>query len=120
MPAVKGDVAMSRTVVVASFVLLGCSPATTKEPVGLADHDASVEASVADGNKLSDFEVGETAPVEPEPIDPKTCEESQKTGSYVGCDYWPTVVANIVWPIFDFTVIAANAGDDPADVVVTG
>jgi hypothetical protein len=38
----------------------------------------------------------------------------------VGCDYWPTVVANVVWSIFDFAVVVANAGATPATVTITG
>jgi hypothetical protein len=52
--------------------------------------------------------------------DPKTCEQAVASKSYIGCDYWPTVVANNVWSIFDFAAVVANAGDAPADVTVTG
>ncbi len=53
------------------------------------------------------------------PVDPKTCAEAAQAKSYVGCDFWPTVTDNIVWPTFDFAVVVANAGTSPADVVVT-
>jgi hypothetical protein len=52
--------------------------------------------------------------------DPQTCEEAASAKAYVGCDFWPTVVANNVWSIFDFAVIVANAGDTDADVQVSG
>jgi len=52
--------------------------------------------------------------------DPRTCDEAAARRSYVGCDYWPTVVANNVWSVFDYAVVVANAGTEPADVVVTG
>src|SRR5215472_15501484 len=32
--------------------------------------------------------------------DPRTCAEAEAAHSYVGCDYWPTVVGNYVWSIF--------------------
>ena len=48
-----------------------------------------------------------------------TCEEAAASNSYVGCDYWPTVVANNVWSLFDYAVVVANAGSEPADVTVT-
>lgn len=51
--------------------------------------------------------------------DPKTCEQAASIRSYIGCDFWPTVVGNNVWSIFDYAVVVANAGDDPADVTVT-
>jgi len=51
--------------------------------------------------------------------DPKTCEEAKTTKSYVGCEFWPTVLANPVWDIFDFAVVVANSGDQEADVTVT-
>lgn len=52
--------------------------------------------------------------------DPKTCAQAQEFKTYLGCDFYPTVTANMVWDIFDFAVVVANAGDTPADVTVTG
>ncbi len=52
--------------------------------------------------------------------DPATCDEAVRRTSYVGCDYWPVTLANAVDPAFDFAVVLANAGERPADVVVTG
>ena len=51
--------------------------------------------------------------------DPKTCAEAEDSKSYVGCDFWPTVVDNIVWEEFDYAVVVANAGGEEADVTVT-
>jgi len=53
-------------------------------------------------------------------MDPATCAEAAANKSYIGCDYWPTVVANAVWSIFDFAVVVSNAGANPATVTVTG
>ncbi|HET6585575.1 MAG TPA: IgGFc-binding protein [Nannocystaceae bacterium] len=50
--------------------------------------------------------------------DPKTCEEAEEFKTYIGCDFWPTVTANAVWPIFDFAVVVANAGDSEVEVTV--
>src|SRR5262245_31516098 len=52
--------------------------------------------------------------------DPKTCDEAATYKSYVGCDYWPTVTSNVVWSIFDFAVVVANAGDSDAKITVDG
>jgi hypothetical protein len=51
--------------------------------------------------------------------DPVTCEEAAALKSYIGCDFWPTVTANNVWSIFDYAVVVANAGSEPASVTVT-
>lgn len=51
--------------------------------------------------------------------DPKTCAEAAEARSYVGCDFWPTVVDNVVRKDFDYAVVVANAGDEPAEVTVT-
>lgn len=51
--------------------------------------------------------------------DPKTCAEAATTKSYIGCDFWPTVVPNPVWDVFDFAVVVANSGEQQADVNVT-
>ncbi|MCC6644331.1 MAG: IgGFc-binding protein [Polyangiaceae bacterium] len=50
--------------------------------------------------------------------DPETCEQAALGHTYVGCDFWPTVLDNIVRPDFDYAVVAANAGAQPADVTV--
>ncbi len=50
--------------------------------------------------------------------DPKTCQQAADSHTYLGCDFWPTVVANNVWSIFDYAVIVANAGDTAADVTI--
>ncbi|HSQ68208.1 MAG TPA: IgGFc-binding protein [Polyangiaceae bacterium] len=49
-----------------------------------------------------------------------TCQNAAAAKSYVGCDYWPTVTGNNVWSVFDFAVVVANAGANPADVTITG
>ncbi len=51
--------------------------------------------------------------------DPKSCTEAADSKSYVGCDFWPTVVDNIVWPVFDYAVVVANAGNNEALVTVS-
>jgi IgGFc binding protein len=51
--------------------------------------------------------------------DPQTCEQAATSKTYIGCDFWPTVVANNVWSVFDYAVVVANAGMDPAEVTVT-
>lgn len=52
--------------------------------------------------------------------DPTTCAQAASAHTYVGCDYWPTPVANNVWSIFDFAVVVANAGATDGSVTVTG
>jgi hypothetical protein len=54
------------------------------------------------------------------PMDPDTCAQAEADRSHVGCDFWPTVTANNVWTIFDFAVVVANAGQQTAEVSVTG
>src|SRR5580698_6785339 len=53
-------------------------------------------------------------------LDPQTCAQAAQAHSYIGCDYWPTVLANTVWDIFDFAVVVANAGQSSANVSITG
>src|SRR5208283_1264155 len=63
---------------------------------------------------------GSFGPSIPASDDPKTCAEAAASKSYVGCDYWPTVLANNVWSIFDYAVVVANAGTSTAQVIITG
>jgi hypothetical protein len=51
---------------------------------------------------------------------PTTCAEAAMQKSYIGCDYWPTVTANSVWSIFDYTAVVANPQTTTANVTVTG
>jgi hypothetical protein len=52
--------------------------------------------------------------------DPTTCAQAAASKSYVGCEYWPTVTANVVWSGFDFTAVVANTQTVAASVTVTG
>jgi len=52
--------------------------------------------------------------------DPTTCEEANTFRTYLGCEYFPTVLGNAVNPIFDFAVVVANASDEEASVHVDG
>ncbi|HVY49115.1 MAG TPA: IgGFc-binding protein [Minicystis sp.] len=50
--------------------------------------------------------------------DPVTCAQAAASHSYIGCDFWPTVVNNSVWSLFDFGVVVANASDQVVNVTV--
>lgn len=52
--------------------------------------------------------------------DPRTCEEAVANRTYLGCEYFPTVLGNVVSPEFDYTVIVANPTDEAADLAVEG
>ena len=52
--------------------------------------------------------------------DPNTCEEAVRFRTYLGCEFFPTVLPNVVDPIFDFAVVIANPSDQPAEVHVEG
>jgi hypothetical protein len=51
--------------------------------------------------------------------EPQTCDDAASNKTYVGCDFWPTVVYNPVYNVFDFAAVVANAGTTPANVTVT-
>ena len=51
---------------------------------------------------------------------PTTCADSVSRNSYIGCDYWPTVTINPVWPQFDFAVAVSNPQYQDVTVTVTG
>ena len=52
--------------------------------------------------------------------DISTCAQAASAKAYVGCDFWPTPVANAVWSIFDFAAVVANTSTTAVDVTVTG
>jgi hypothetical protein len=91
-----------------ALLLAACG---SKQPPPLGDSIQS-DAGADDGPSFG-------PPVAPSD-DPVTCDQAAQFRSYVGCDYWPTVVANNVWSVFDFAVVVANAGTSPASVTITG
>ena len=50
--------------------------------------------------------------------DPTTCAEAAWSHSYVGCDFWPTVLPNYVGKHFDYAVVVSNAGAVEAGVTI--
>ena len=57
---------------------------------------------------------GQSSPI------PTTCADSVSRNSYIGCDYWPTVTLNPVWPQFDYAVAVSNPQTSDVTVTVTG
>lgn len=47
------------------------------------------------------------------------CSPSGVHGSYIGCDYYPTVTLNPVWSGFPFAVAVSNASNEPTQVTIT-
>jgi IgGFc binding protein len=87
-------------------------------PGNFTDAQAPVEASMPEDTSTNDtrLNLGDGAPHE----GTTTCAEAEAAKSYIGCDYWPTVLANSVWSTFDFTVVVANTQGSTAEVTVTG
>lgn len=54
------------------------------------------------------------------PTETSECQRAAEAKSNVGCDYWPTVTFNSVRSYFDYAVVVANTGSEPADITVTG
>jgi hypothetical protein len=57
---------------------------------------------------------GQTGPI------PATCQDSVARKSYIGCDYWPTVTLNPVWPAFDYAVAVSNPQANAVTATITG
>ena len=94
------------------------TPALDSGFVDASDSGPVIDSAIDD---VPAFDVpSETTPDTAPPPDPKTCDEAVSTRSYIGCDFWPTTLANRVWSIFDFAAIVANAGDTEARITVTG
>jgi hypothetical protein len=51
---------------------------------------------------------------------PGSCDDAANIHSYVGCDFWPTIVANPVWQEFDPAVVIANGSMSDAHITVDG
>ena len=69
------------------------------KPIAVSDSRASPEAG-SGGDASSE--------------QPSSCAEAANENSYVGCEFWPTIVFNPVWSVFDFAAVVANASTQPA------
>ncbi|MBI2392476.1 MAG: IgGFc-binding protein [Deltaproteobacteria bacterium] len=100
-----------------AFVACAAQREDTGTPSNPLDAGADLATDADPG-----FDVAQDTAVDSAPpiMNPKTCEEAAAAKSYVGCDFWPTVVANSVWEVFDFAAIVANAGSEEAKITVTG
>lgn len=114
----RAYLALSAAGAVALFLACSAQRDTGGTPGALdGGVDTSASADVEPGFDVAQDVVKDTRPPL---VDPKTCEEAASSASYVGCDFYPTVVANSVWNIFDFAAIVANAGAEEARISVTG
>ena len=98
------------------------SAGATGGTAGGTDSGAPTTNVVTDGGRSGAGGTGtsvDAGPPQP-PGDPTTCAQAAADRTYIGCDYWPTVVANNVWSIFDYAVVVANGQQRPAMVTVTG
>jgi hypothetical protein len=99
----------------------GCSAKKGDEPLSNLDTGNDTADEVLDTDNVFDVQLDANKSDVPFVLpDPKTCEEAAANKSYVGCDFWPTVVANSVWETFDFTAVVANAGDTEVKITATG
>jgi hypothetical protein len=92
----------------------GAGGATTTGP-----HGGGPVGGANTGGMVIDVDAGQGGGGTKPTLDPKTCAEAETYKTYIGCKFWPTVVANNVWSIFDYAVVVANAGDTVADVTVS-
>ncbi|HEY1690769.1 MAG TPA: IgGFc-binding protein [Polyangiaceae bacterium] len=98
------------------------TPDATADTGGSAE--AGADASSSGGNDAGCIICGDgggssSSGAAPSPI-PTTCADSVSRNSYIGCDYWPTVTLNPVWPEFDYAVAVSNPQTGQATVTVTG
>jgi hypothetical protein len=99
---------------------------------GFALEDAKPDAQTdsahdPDMDPDSGTDVGEpdvAADGSPDATAPNACADLLQQGgpgpSSLGCEFWPTVLATAVRPVFDFAVVVANPGAVAAQVTVTG
>ena len=128
-------VARVKTLAAPTFVLCALGASLLACSAGGGDKGSggslTVDGGASDGGSDTPFELPDTGTFNPDAlvtdaappkvtVDPKTCAEAEATKAYVGCDFWPTVVANNVWSVFDYAVVVANASDEEVSVDVTG
>ncbi len=91
-----------------SLFVLGCSSdnRAAEENDGGTDSDTDTDTD-SDSDTDTDF-----VP------DPETCYEAEYNHTYVGCDFWPTVLPNVVGTWFDYAVVVSNAGSNTAEITI--
>ncbi|MBI5490384.1 MAG: IgGFc-binding protein [Deltaproteobacteria bacterium] len=106
-----------RTVAVCCAVLsvLACSPADDLVATDAGDGRTDTAADELP-DRYPDYEVGEADALVLD--DPVSCAEAAEAHMYVGCDFWPTVLPNVVGKHFDYAVVVSNAGAVPAAVTI--
>jgi len=87
--------------------IVGACGSTTKRGFDPGAEEAGAGGFTEAG---AGFEAGDISP----------CAQAAQQKAYVGCDYWPTVTANLVDPVFDFAVAVANVNTEDAKVTITG
>ena len=93
----------------------GGADATTKDSGSSGGEGGVDEAScIVCGDGGGSSSGGTASPI------PATCADSVSRNSYIGCDYWPTVTLNPVWPQFDYAVAVSNPQTSDVTVTVTG
>ncbi len=103
--------AISTIAAVAVMLAVGCSDGSRgNDGTSDADSDADSDGD-ADGDSDSDTD---TYYVE----DPTTCAEAETSHSYVGCEFWPVALPNVVGTWFDYAVVISNVGENPADITI--
>jgi hypothetical protein len=104
--------------VAAPGLLAGACSATQQNVFATGGGDSTNTSGTGEGGGFT-FDAGHSDGSIGTGGDPQTCAEAAANRTYIGCDFWPTVVANNVWSIFDYAVVVANAGTQTAMVTVT-
>jgi hypothetical protein len=104
------------SVLASSAIAVALVVACGSKPRSAFQGETTVNGTFDDGGSFEGGDAGSGKIVR----DPTTCAEAEQAKTYVGCDYWPTVTANLVQDAFDFAVAVANVGADDAHVSVTG
>lgn len=111
-------------------LLVGCSAAGADKNVSGSGASSSTGATATTGGQPNlglggsgpslggDLSTGATGP--DANGNPTSCDEAAKGHTYVGCDFWPTIVANPVWKEFLPAVVVANGTMEDANVTITG
>ena len=96
-------------------VIVGLAVSLVTSCAPHADADDDDDGSAADGGGGGNNEFVDASIWDGDPV---SCDHAESTHTYVGCDFWPTVLPNIVKSYFDYAVVVANAGDATAQITI--
>ncbi|MFH1435736.1 MAG: IgGFc-binding protein [Pseudomonadota bacterium] len=105
---------MTAIVIALALTWHGCA---SDEKIELFDGDTDTQEDTAD-DPATDRDVVIPDAEDEEYVDPTSCAEAAYRHTYIGCDFWPTILPNVVGEWFDYAVVVSNTSAETAEILI--